>query len=113
MAADYEEIKAGALSITDILGYFVLPTKLSEELKTAQLYLDGTLPFDPKETKIPLAKTVERLLKAQGGTVSKLEAKLNIHDEIDAVCEKILASTAVFDGQTAADFLGSLGIREL
>lgn len=113
MAADYDEIKAGALSVTDILGYFVLPTKLSEELKNAQLYLDGTLPFDPKETKIPLAKTVERLLKAQGGTVSKLEAKLNIHDEIDAVCEKILASTAVFDENTIKPFLDSLGIREM
>lgn len=113
MAADYDEIKSGALSVTDILGYFVLPTKLSEELKTAQLYLDGTLPFDPKETKIPLAKTVERLLKTQGGTVSKLEAKLNIHDEVDSVCEKILASTAVFDEQTAAKFLGSLNIKEI
>ncbi|MCH5166131.1 MAG: hypothetical protein J1G01_06990 [Clostridiales bacterium] len=113
MAADYDEIKAGALSITDILGYFVLPTKLSEELKGAQLYLDGTLAFDVNDKKIPLAKTVERLLKAQGGTVSKLEAKLNIHDEVDAVCEKILASTAVFDAETLKPFLESLGIREL
>ncbi len=112
MAADYEEIKADALSITDILGYFVLPNKLSEQLKTAQLYLDGTLPYD-KETKIPLAKTVERLLKAQGGnTVSKLEAKLNIHDEVDLVCEKILASTAI-DPTSLEQFLGTLGIRQM
>lgn len=113
MAADYDEIKAGALSITDILGYFVLPTKLSEDLKTAQLYLDGTLAFDVNDKKIPLVKTVERLMKAQGGTVSKLEAKLNIHDEIDLVCEKILASTAVFDSETIMPFLQTLGIREL
>ncbi len=113
MAADYEEIKSSALSVTDILGYFVLPTKLSEELKTAQLYLDGTMTFDAKETKIPLAKTVERLLKAQGGTVSPLEAKLNMHDEIDAVCEKILASTAVFDAQTILPFLDVMGIHVL
>ena len=111
MAADYEEVKADALSITDILGYFVLPNKLSEQLKNAQLYLDGTLPFD-KETKIPLVKTVERLLKAQGGTVSKLEAKLNIHDEIDLVCEKILASTAI-DPASVEQFLESLGIHKL
>lgn len=110
--ADYEEIKADALSITDILGYFVLPGKLSEELKTAQYYLDGTLPFNPKETKIPLAKTVERLLKAQGGTVSKLEAKLNIHDEVDVVCEKILSSTAI-DPDSVLNFLDSLDIHEM
>ncbi|MDE5593607.1 MAG: hypothetical protein K2I75_06720, partial [Clostridiales bacterium] len=86
--------------------------KLSEQLKTAQLYLDGTLPYD-KETKIPLAKTVERLLKAQGGnTVSKLEAKLNIHDEVDLVCEKILASTAI-DPTSLEQFLGTLGIRQM
>lgn len=109
MAADYEEIKADALSITDIMGYFVLPTKLSEDLKTAQLYLDGTLQYDI-DKKIPLAKTVERLLKSQGGTVSKLEAKLNMHDEIDAVCEKILASTAI-DEQSLTAFLESLNIR--
>ena len=112
MAADYEEIKADALSVTDILGYFVLPTKLSEELKNAQLYLDGTLQFEAGNKKIPLAKTVERLLKAQGGTVSSLEAKLNIHDEIDSVCEKILASTAVFDDGTGDKFLEQMGITE-
>ncbi|MCH5154040.1 MAG: hypothetical protein J1F71_02390 [Clostridiales bacterium] len=111
LAADYEEIKADALSITDILGYFVLPDKLSEQLKTAQLYLDGTLPYN-KDAKIPLAKTVERLMKAQGGTVTKLEAKLNIHDEIDLVCEKILSSTAV-DENSLMQFLDVLDIRKM
>ena len=111
LAADYEEIKADALSITDILGYFVLPNKLSEELKTAQLYLDGTLPYE-SGAKIPLAKTVERLMKAQGGTVTKLEAKLNIHDEIDLVCEKILASTAI-DPDSVEQFLTQLGIHQM
>ncbi|MBD5132821.1 MAG: hypothetical protein HDT28_09610 [Clostridiales bacterium] len=112
MAAEFDEIKAGALSITDLLGYVVLPNKLSEDLKTAQLYLDGTLAFDVN-AKTPLHKMVERILKAQGGTVSKLEAKLNVHDEVDAVCEKILASTATFDNNTIFDFLGTLNIREL
>lgn len=113
MAADYDEIKADALSVTDFLGYFVLPNKLSEQLKAAQLYLDGTKQVTTGE-KIPLAKTVERLLKAQGGNpVTSLEAKLNIHDEVDAVCEKILASTAVFDNATVNPFFESLGIRML
>ncbi|MCM1368410.1 MAG: hypothetical protein NC184_06365 [Roseburia sp.] len=112
-AAEYDEIKAGALSLTDMQGVFVLPNKLSEQLKEVQSYLDGTIPFDAKDTKKPLEKMIERLLKAQGGTVSKLEAKLNIHDEVDAVCEKILASTAVFDEHTVTPFLDSLGIRVL
>lgn len=113
MAADYEEIKADALSITDILGYFVLPTKLSEELKEARKYLDGTLPFEAGNKKIPLCKTVERLLKAQGGEpVSSLEAKLNIHDEIDSVCEKILSSTQVEANGSLDNFLESMGIHE-
>lgn len=113
---EYDEIKADALSLTDILGYFVLPNTLSGQLKEVQLYLDGTVPFDanalPAGMK-PFSKMIERMLKEQGGTVSKLEAKLNVHDEIDAVCEKILASTAVFDSQTIKPFLESLGIIEL
>ena len=110
---EYGEIKADALSITDIMGYFVLPTKLSEELKQVQLYLDGTIPFEPSALPAPMKhfeKMIERMLKAQGGTVSKLEAKLNVHDEVDLVCEKMLASTAVFDGETIKPFLDTLGI---
>lgn len=111
---EYGEIKADALSLTDMLGYFVLPNKLSEQLKQVQLYLDGSLPFDEKalspEMK-PFAKMIARMLKEQGGTVSKLEAKLNVHDEVDAVCEKILASTAVFDGATIRPFLDGLGVE--
>lgn len=112
-AAEYDEIKAGALSLTDMQGIFVLPNKLSEQLKEVQLYLDGTIPFETKDSKKPLEKMIERLLKAQGGAVTKLEAKLNVHDEVDAVCEKILASTAVFDDNTIVPFLDSLGIRVL
>ncbi len=115
LGAEYEEIKADALSLTDILGYFVLPNKLSEQLKQVQLYLDGTAPFDanalPAQTK-PFAKMIERMLKAQGGTVSKLEAKLNVHDEVDAACEKILASTAI-DAASLAAFLDAMDIRRI
>lgn len=113
---EYDEIKADALSLTDVLGYFVLPNTLSERLKEVQLYLDGTVPFDAgalPATMKPFAKMIERMLKEQGGTVTKLEAKLNVHDEIDAVCEKILASTAVFDKETIKPFLESLDIIEL
>ena len=80
-----------------------------------QLYLDGTAPFDanalPAQTK-PFAKMIERMLKAQGGTVSKLEAKLNVHDEVDAACEKILASTAI-DAASLAAFLDAMDIRRI
>lgn len=111
---EYDEIKADALSLTEIMGYFVLPNKLSGELKEVQLYLDGTVPFDknalPKDMK-PFEKMIERMLKEQNGTVTKLEAKLNVHDEVDLVCEKILASTAVFDKETIKPFLESLNIE--
>ncbi len=113
---EYDEIKTDALSLTDILGYFVLPTGLSERLKELQLYLDGTVAYDAdtlSPAMKPFSKMIERMLKEQGGTVTKLEAKLNVHDEIDAVCEKILASTAVFDGETIKPFLDSLGIDEV
>ena len=114
--AEYDEIKADALSVTDIMGYFVLPTKLSAQLKEVQSYLDGTNAFDaanvPADIK-PFVKMIERMLKEQGGTVSKLEAKLNLHDEIDVVCEKILASTAVFDNVGIQSFFDTLDIRAL
>ena len=97
------------------MGYFVLPTKLSEQLKQVQLYLDGTMPFDAANmpaTIKPFAKMIERMLGEQGGTVSKLEAKLNVHDEIDAACEKILAATAI-DGASLSAFLSSLDIATI
>ena len=114
--AEYDEIKSDALSVTDVMGYFVLPTKLSGQLKEVQTYLDGTNVFDaanvPANIK-PFTKMIERMLKEQGGTVSKLEAKLNLHDEIDIACEKILASTAVFDASGISAFFDSLDIRAL
>jgi len=113
LSAEYDEIKASALALTDLLGYFVLPNKLSGELKQVGLYLDGTLPYNnaelPAEIK-PFSKMIERMLKEQGGTVSKLEAKLNLHDEIDIACEKILSAAAVFDGESIKPFLESLDI---
>ncbi len=114
--AEYNEIKADALGLTDILGYFVLPNKLSEQLQKVRLYLDGTTPFDkaalPADTK-PFGGMIERMLKEQGGTVTPLEAKLNLHDEIDVACEKILAQSAVFDGDTILPFLQTLEIYEM
>ena len=115
-APEYAEIKAEALALTDLLGYFVLPNKLSEQLQQVQLYLDGTVAFDknalPDNMKA-FGGMIERMLKEQGGTVTKLEAKLNVHDEIDAACEKILASTAVFDRETIKNFFATLDINEL
>lgn len=114
--SEYAEIKADALGLTDLLGCFVLPDKLSSQLHKVRDYLDGTVPFDkdkmPADIK-PFSGMIERMLKEQGGTVSKLEAKLNLHDEIDIACEKILSSTAVFDGETIKPFFESLGIFEL
>lgn len=112
-APEYAEIKADALSITDIMGYIVLPTQLSERLRELQLYLDGTVPFNAAELPAqmkPFGEMIARMLKEQGGTVSKLEAKLNVHDEVDIACEKILASTAVFNAETIKPFLEQLDI---
>lgn len=111
---EYSEIKPSALSLNDILGYFVLPNKLSGQLSKVQLYLDGTIPFDPGSLDPEMKsfeKMIARMLKEQGGTVTKLEAKLNVHDEVDAVCEKILAGTAVFDAESILPFLELMGIE--
>ena len=114
--AEYNEIKADGLALTDILGYFVLPNKLSEQLQKVRLYLDGTTPFDKAALSgdiKPFGNMIERMLKEQGGTVTPLEAKLNLHDEIDVACEKILASTAVFDIETITPFFESIGIYRM
>lgn len=115
-ASEYSEIKADALSLTDIAGYFVLPNTLSEQLKNVRMYLDGTLAYEPASLPAdmkPFSKMIARMLKEQGGTVTKLEAKLNVHDEVDAACEKILHSTAVFDSAALDEFFAELGIYEL
>ncbi len=114
--SEYSELKADALGLTDLLGCIVLPTKLSETLGKVMLYLDGTTPFDKSNVPqdiVPFVSMIERMMGEAGGTVTKLEAKLNLHDEIDAACEKILSSAAVFDDETIKPFFESLGIYEL
>ncbi len=116
IAPEYAEIKTSALALTDLLGYFVMPNKLSEQLKSVRKYLDGTVAYNANELDGDIksfAAMIERMLKEQGGTVTPLEAKLNLHDEIDIACEKILSSAAVFDGESIKPFLEEMGIIEL
>ena len=59
---------------------------------------------------------IERLVKAVGSSkISPVEAKLNIKDEINRVCEEILVNTAVFkpDEQGKAAFLKFLATLDI
>ena len=102
------------------MGLFVLPGRLARQTAEIEKYLT-------KEEKYSEAKLapdmvchkamIEKLLKEAGSSkISAVEAKLNIKDEINRICEAILVNTAVFkpDEQGKAaflKFLATLGIE--
>lgn len=117
---EYHNIKSESIGLIEAMGLFVLPGRLARQTAEIEKYLT-------KEEKYSEAKLapdmqchkamIEKLIKSSGsGKISAVEAKLNIKDEINRVCEEILYNTAVFkeDEQGKAaflKFLATLGIE--
>ena len=113
-------IKSESIGLIEAMGLFVLPGRLARQTAEIEKYLT-------KEEKYSEAKLapdmvchkamIEKLLKEAGSSkISAVEAKLNIKDEINRICEAILVNTAVFkpDEQGKAaflKFLATLGIE--
>ena len=117
---EYHNIKSESIGLIEAMGLFVLPGRLARQIAEIEKYIT-------KEERYSEAKLapdmlchknmIERLVKSAGsGKLSSAEAKLNIKDEINRVCEEILVNTAVFkpdeQGRTAfLKFLATLGIE--
>lgn len=117
---EYHNIKSESIGLIEAMGLFVLPGRLAAQTALIEKYLtkeerysEAKLPEDMKCHK----DMIERLLKAAGSSkLTAVEAKLNVKDEINRVCEEILINTAVFkpteEGRAAfLKFLATLGIE--
>ena len=119
---EYHNIKSESIGLIEAMGLFVLPGRLAKQIAQIEKYLT-------KEEKYSEAKLapdmvchkvmIEKLLKEAGSSkLSAVEARLNIKDEINRVCEQILVNTAVFkpdeQGREAfLKFLSSIGAEQV
>ncbi len=115
---EYHNIKSESIGLIEAMGLFILPGRLDRELDQIEKYLSKqdkysatTLPNDMRIHQ----NMIEKLIKEAGSAkLSPLEARLNIKDEVNRVCECILDNTAVFKkdetGETAFEkFLNTVG----
>ncbi|MCL2375009.1 MAG: hypothetical protein FWC82_00565 [Firmicutes bacterium] len=112
-------IKSEAVGVVESLGLFILPARLDSQLGQIEKYLTKESRYN--ESKLdaamkPFQAIIEKLIK-EGGAArqSKVEAQLNVKNEVSRICESILDNTAVFKkgehGEVALDkFLGVIGM---
>lgn len=116
---EFHNIKSESIGLIEAMGLFILPGRLDRQLAEVEKYLT-------KEVKYSAAKLtddmkihqpmIEKLLKEAGSAkLSEVEARLNVKDEINRVCECILDNTAVFkkDAEGEAAFEKFLSVLEL
>ncbi len=117
---EYHNIKSESIGLIEAMGLFVLPGRLASQIAEIEKYLTKEEKYSESKLSPDMAchkPMIEKLVKAAGSSkLSAVEAKLNIKDEINRVCEEILVNTAVFkpDEQGKAaflKFLSTLGIE--
>jgi len=116
-------IKSEAVGIIESLGLFILPGRLDAQLEKIERFLTKEARFSAaklEESLAPFADIIVKLLKeaGSGNKLSATEARLNVKDEVNRICEEILYDTAVFKkdaaGQAAfMEFLAGAGIAEI
>jgi len=93
-------IKSEAVGIIESLGHFILPARLEQELRMVEKYLTKEARYSSarfnEDNKI-FIPMIERLLEDAGsGRMPAFEAALNVKQEVNRICEKILEDCAVF-----------------
>ena len=118
---EYQNIKSESIGLIEAMGLFVLPGRLAPQLAQIEKYLTKEEKYSESKLAPDMLchkEMIERLVKVSGsGKISAVEAKLNIKDEINRICEEILVNTAVFKpdekGRAAfKKFLATVGVEE-
>ncbi len=118
---EYHNIKSESIGLIEAMGLFVLPGRLARQTAQIEKYLTKEEKYSESKLEPDMLchkDMIEKLVKASGSAkIGAAEAKLNIKDEINRVCEEILENTAVFKqdekGQQAFfKFLATLGIEK-
>ena len=113
--AEYHHIKSEAIGLIEAQGLFILPGRLDKQLAEVAQYVTREAKYNPDKLTPDMAQfkdMIERLLEANKGKPTKLEAELTVRDEVNRVCENILVNTAVFKNDDGfKKFLAAVGIR--
>ncbi|MDE7395993.1 MAG: UDP-glucose--hexose-1-phosphate uridylyltransferase [Clostridiales bacterium] len=116
---EYHNIKSESIGLIEAMGLFVLPGRLARQMDEVEKYITKEVKYsadklaDDMRVHQPM---IEKLLKTSGSAkIGPVEARLDIKEEINRVCEEILRNTAVFKDDEQGNaayykFLGTLGI---
>ncbi len=105
---EFSALKKEANGLLEAQGYFILPGRIEEQMKTLSdcLVNKQPLPDDMKD----FALIYDEIVRDNGREMSKVDAGIYIKEEFGSVCERILGNIAVFKTpEETADFLAGLG----
>lgn len=105
---EFSALKKEANGLLEAQGYFILPGRIEEQMKTLNdcLVNKQPLPDDMKD----FALIYNEIIKENGTEMSKVDAGIYIKEEFGSVCERILGNIAVFKTpEETAEFLVGLG----
>jgi len=111
---EFHHIKSEAIGLIEAQGLFILPGRLDRQLGEVVGYITREVKFSADKLTpdmVMFKGMIERLIEANKGKPTKLEAELAVRDEVNRVCENILVNTAVFKNDDGMKkFLASVGI---
>ncbi|MCL1965128.1 MAG: UDP-glucose--hexose-1-phosphate uridylyltransferase [Firmicutes bacterium] len=115
---ELHHIKKENIGLIEVMGLFILPGRLREELEDIAAYLTGGRPLVPFEENDPLFKHypwITALVRAHGTSLTPDEARRALTDALADKCVAVLEQAGVFkptrDGDAALlRFLATTGI---
>ena len=113
-------IKKENIGLIEVMGLFILPGRLKNELKQLEPYLTGTQPLvAPQEGEATYKHWpwVQDIVNRRGTCSSAEEAEQILREEVATVCAQVLADAGVYKQNAAGlagmkRFLATLGYEE-
>ena len=105
-------LKSDIISVIDNLGVVHLDSNVASDIKEIEQFLTKEVKFVSEKLPSHLEKykpMIEKLLKEVGSSkITPLESELNVRDEINAQCETMLKSIAVYTPEQVDEFFKGL-----
>ena len=113
--ADLHHIKKENIGLIEVMGLFILPGRLRDELSGLEAFLTGSRPLLPPAEDDPLAKHsdwVASLSASNGTPLDQAAARAVLTAGLAQKCSRVLEDAGVFkDDMALLRFLASVGIR--
>ncbi len=121
---DLHHIKKENIGLIEVMGLFILPGRLLQEMKDLTEYLTGIKPYDQAaltHPDHPLAKHalwLDGLIKTHGTHLTENQAEALLHQAVGDKCQRVLEDAGVFktdaQGRVAFDtFLKTIGWQRI